>query len=238
MAVSEIKALWGNQMTYSPANNRCLHLGCAAVVATAITVAVGAPQLRNDRLPGESNPAQIEVALTSATVTTASRNADATQDPVRGILGVGLGLAIAPFWYVGLPVTLPYMFVTRVDVLMRLGFDLPNAVGAAIPLSFVAWLAGPFTLAGELINGFGPANSAAALPRNHLSASSVTSTARPAGNQVRKTAAPTQRKLSAVSDTDFRRVTVKPAAAKSKRAPGSDVTTRAAVGPSKSRSAD
>ncbi len=141
-----------------PANQPAVRAAAATVpvesiVLTAFDAAVAAPA---------ADTASVTSAVTEPVSAAAATGAS---DLLRTTLGVGIGLAVAPLWYVGLPVTLPlsigagtYFAYAMMKIFVPTMADSAVLVGAlvmGIPVGTLGWLVAPasvgLSLAGLLM---------------------------------------------------------------------------------------
>ncbi len=226
-------------MIYSPVNRRCLNLGFAAILATALTLGNAAPQAGRSLMPVESHLVQLEVGLASVVVstasaavgndvsvsssTTAAATAAAVEDPAaipRTIAQIALtavGLAVSPLWYLGFPVTIPLMFLVANAAFpsstapCQISCEV-QAFGTFFKLfTFVGgWLGFPLVV-GSLANVlFPPPTGTTTTPAAARSARSAAAS----GTRAKSTTeAPSLRSSRSLGDSVSRRAGTRPAAA-------------------------
>lgn len=153
-------------MTWSQASNRGIHLGCVAVVATALTVGVGAPQPGRSLVSVQSYPVLLEAAVLStvapasdspvaATVAAATDDPNAIPRTIAQIAFTAVGIAVSPLWYLGFPVTLPLTAVLMMNGMSNLGAaGWGNLAGLA--LAPIGWLGFPLVIGGALAQALFP----------------------------------------------------------------------------------
>ena len=188
---AQIKDSGGNHMARADIGKRgCL--GCVAVVATALTVGVAAPQPGRSLVPVESHPVLLEAAVVSAVanssaasaVTSASGSpaaatvAAATDDPaaiprtIAQIVFTAAGIALSPLWYLAFPITLPLTASLLTNSLSNLGAAGWGAI-AGLALTPIAWLSLPFVVGGPLAQALFPVPTATVTPAAATARSAV-----------------------------------------------------------------
>lgn len=193
-------------MTGSDIGKRGIHLGCVAVVVTALTVGVADQQPGRSVVQAESHPVMLEAAVVGAVANssaapptavttspasdspTAATVAAATDDPaaiprtIAQIAFTAVGVALAPLWYLAFPVTLP--------LTASLAWNAGSNLGAAgwgnlagLILTPIAWLSVPFIAGNAVAQALFPAPTATDAPSAATagSAPSVTQTSPAAG---------------------------------------------------------
>lgn len=136
-----------------------------AVRATAATVQVESIVLTAFDAAVAAPAADIASVTSAVTEPVSAAAATGASDLLRTTLGVGIGLAVAPLWYVTLPVTLPlsigavtYFSYAMMKIFAPTMTDFAALLGAlamGIPVGAVGWVAGPvlvgLSLAGLLM---------------------------------------------------------------------------------------
>ena len=164
-------------MTWSQASNRGIHLGCVAVMVTALTVGVGAPQPGRSLVSIQSYPARLEAAVVgtvanspaapaldspaAATVAAATDDPNAIPRTIAQIAFTAVGIAVSPLWYLGFPITLPLAATVMAN---SLGVWGGLGYAAGLVYSPVFWAAVPFLLGAALAQVIFPFPTATVTP--------------------------------------------------------------------------
>ncbi len=203
-----------------------------SIVLTAFDAAAAAP------VADAATPTSVGVEPVSAAAATGS------DDLLRTVLGVGIGLAVAPLWYIGFPVTVPLAIGLGVSAVYALNkifipgqSELTNvaiaAVGGSV-LGAVGWVAGPLALGTIAANSLLPATTDPGPLADAAAAQAVRETA---PEPTRALAQPATRngRAAAVSATAISRVARAAAAQTSVASPSADDHAAAAEPESPSR---